>query len=231
MASPTRGRRSRPTPIASRSILIASSVAAAAGVSLTRRVIHRRRSGTEPPAYRVDARWTTGDGEAAQQRDGEAVQQGALAAISETRSPVASGSLRADSDLSSRMPDLRRVYRKGRRALARVSRDPTGERWHELRTRSQDLRHAVKLLTSAKPDRVRKVSRRARRLSDLLGEDHDLGLLGERIRAGALRRDDVKMVMRLIGGRRGELQDEAAGVARRLYGRKPDKFIRWLGLA
>jgi hypothetical protein len=95
----------------------------------------------------------------------------------------------------------------------------------------QTAAQAAVCQTSAWPERMEGVGKRARRVSDLLGEDHDLAVLTERIQEAPLGRDDVKLLRRLIGRRREKLQAEAHRVARRLYRRKPGKFVRRLGLA
>jgi CHAD domain-containing protein len=158
-------------------------------------------------------------------------QAPALWAISRTCSRVPGWPLPAEGDLGALAPGIRRIYRQGRRALARVGQEPADERWHELRKRSKDLWHAAQLLEAARPEEMRKVAKRAHRLADLLGEDHDLAVLQERVSSSRLAPDDRALVSQMIDRRRDELHHEAQRVARRLYRRKPGKFVRRVGLA
>ncbi len=125
---------------------------------------------------------------------------------------------------------MRRIYRRGRRALGKVRKQPTDERWRELAKRSKDLWYLSELLQTVTPKRMRKVTKRAHQLSDLLGEDHELALLEQRIPGDRLSEKELKLLTRLIARRRRELQDEARLLARRLYRHKTGKFARRLGL-
>ena len=102
----------------------------------------------------------------------------------------------------------------------------------ELRKRSKDLWYAAQLLESCRPKRMRTLVRRARRLSKLLGEDHDLAVLEQRLQTQADQLDtgEVKLIKGLIRRRRHKLQRQGEGLARRLYRRKPGKFVSRLGL-
>jgi hypothetical protein len=76
---------------------------------------------------------------------------------------------------------------------------------------------------------MKRLAREAHKLSDLIGEEHDLAILAERARERRDRFDDETTVgdlADLIGHRRDELQREALRVARRLYRKKPRKQVR-----
>ena len=76
---------------------------------------------------------------------------------------------------------------------------------------------------------MQRIARRAHELSNLIGEDHDLAILGQR--AGE-RRDrfagetDVAELARLAEHRRDELRREAMDIGSRLYAKKPRKLVR-----
>ena len=76
---------------------------------------------------------------------------------------------------------------------------------------------------------MRRIARRAHALSNLIGEDHDLAILGQR--ASELRDcfDDEAAVgdlTQLIERRRAELQRDAMELAERLFRKKPGKLAR-----
>jgi len=140
--------------------------------------------------------------------------------------------------------DLTRLYRQGRRRYRDVARG-RGDRMiamHEWRKRVKDLRYAAEMLGRVDPDgtrrsggRVRTLARSADELGELLGEEHDLAIFAERIRAGS-RQDRSEpwhtgsgtrdTLLELIARRRRELRRQALRRGRRLYGEPPRRFTR-----
>ena len=126
-------------------------------------------------------------------------------------------------------PGLRRIYRRGRREYRAARKEPGSESLHELRKRVKDLWYAGQIVRVASPKKMRRMARRAHSLANLIGEDHDLAILGER----AMERRDqfeddaaVRDLAKLIERRRAELQREAMGLAKRLFGKKSRKLVR-----
>jgi CHAD domain-containing protein len=128
--------------------------------------------------------------------------------------------------------DLRRVYRQGRRRMRRVERSSgrgvgSARAGHEWRKRVKDLRYAAEVLG------LRPVARRADRLGEILGEEHDLAMLagllpapgrapltgkrGKRARSALLKR---------IERRRRQLRKRALREGERLYKPSPKRFAR-----
>jgi CHAD domain-containing protein len=124
--------------------------------------------------------------------------------------------------------DLRRVYRQGRRRMRRVRRGEGGARaMHEWRKRVKDLRYAAEILG------LRPLARRADKLGEILGEEHDLvvlaGLLPRPGRApfkGKRGRRARKALLRQIARRRRRLRKRALREGERLYRHKPKQFAR-----
>jgi CHAD domain-containing protein len=124
-------------------------------------------------------------------------------------------------------PGLERTYRQGRRRFRRAEADPTVENLHDWRKRVKDLRHAAEVLAPADPKRIGKVARRADRLGETLGADHDLAVLADLVgRSRDLFTDDAerRQVLKVIERRRGRLQRRAMKRAGKLYQRKPRRF-------
>ncbi len=92
------------------------------------------------------------------------------------------------------------------------------------RTRKQRKRAA------AQGKRAAKIARRADALGEMLGEEHDLMLLGERVRAhGQLRRGRKgtrRRLLKAISRRRARLRKRALRDGERLYASKPRRFVR-----
>jgi CHAD domain-containing protein len=134
-------------------------------------------------------------------------------------------------ELDSLAPGLRRIYRRGRRAYRSARDEPSTENLHELRKRVKDLWYAAQIVTPASPKPMKRLARRAHRLSDLIGEDHDLAMLAEHAIAHHDRFDDDTTVAGLVGlieRRRQKLQRKAMKLGQRLYRRKPRKVARVL---
>lgn len=128
---------------------------------------------------------------------------------------------------------LERVYAKARRARRKAEHETTPATLHELRKRTKDVWHAAQLLDPLSPRRVGKLRRRAHRLSDALGSDHDLVVLGDRGDATPETFDpgELDLLHAVIERRRRKLVGEALGRAKKLYRRKPRKLVRRLSAA
>lgn len=125
-----------------------------------------------------------------------------------------------------------RVYRRGRRAYAAASSQPTTETLHELRKRAKDLWHAAQLLKSVSGKELKQIQRTAHHLSDLLGDDHDLAILREYAdrHPELLTPPEAELLKAVIAYRQRALEDEALAVASKLYRRKPKKLLARLAL-
>jgi CHAD domain-containing protein len=155
-------------------------------------------------------------------------------------------------------PALARIYGQGRRRHARASRRRRDRAlaMHRWRKRVKDLRYATEALARTDPgaegragiaavkalasngkrsskrsgDLIPKLARRADALGEMLGEEHDLFLLAERVREGGTGcgRRTRRSLLKLIERRRKRLTRQALRDGARLYGRPPKKLIRRL---
>jgi CHAD domain-containing protein len=157
---------------------------------------------------------------------------GAAGDLSDMRAWVATWPLPQKDGPKSLAGGLERLYRRGRRALRAASAEPSTQNLHELRKRTKDLWHAAQLLRPASPKQMKKLGRRAHRLADLLGDDHDLAVLLDRARVQPelLEPGELELLAALVGRRRERLQREALARAERLYRRKPRKLKHLLAL-
>jgi CHAD domain-containing protein len=126
-------------------------------------------------------------------------------------------------------PGLARSYRRGRKLLAKAQRERSAETWHSWRKRVKDLWHQERLLSELCGPAIRGQASDAHRLSDLLGDDHDLALLREALASGDIEAPvDSDAVIGLIDHRREELQARAIHVGQRVYAESPKAFSRRL---
>ncbi len=126
-------------------------------------------------------------------------------------------------------PGLRRIYRRGRKAMRAAREDPTAERLHEWRKRTKDLWHATEIVCPARPKELKRVARRAHKLSSLLGDHHDLHVLRSYVESHPqCFADEVSQqaLLAVIDRRSRRLCEKALVRGRKLYGRKPKRFVR-----
>ncbi len=145
-------------------------------------------------------------------------------------------------------PGLERTYREGRLGLRTAQRGAGGKRrggggakrrrrhteaLHAWRKHVKDLRYVAETLDrggSGSSTYTRRVARRADRLGEALGEEHDLALLEDRVRERSRQfageRGTRKRLLRLIARRRRSLRKRALREGERLYRRKPRRFVR-----
>ena len=125
-----------------------------------------------------------------------------------------------------------RAYSRGRDALAAAESDPSAENLHEWRKRVKDLWYHQRLLRNAWKEPLKAMAAESHELADLLGDEHDLAVLAERLTrsadltGGALL--DAETMQALIAERRAELQAAALDVGRRVYAEKPKAYGRRL---
>jgi CHAD domain-containing protein len=172
------------------------------------------------------------DAKAAHERiaaDAGAVEE-VRASLDAARDRVATWPLPEDGDAGALAAGFERIYKRGRRALKAAEHHRSDENLHELRKRAKDLWHAAQIVRPASPRRMKRLGRRAHRLSDLLGDDHDLAVLvaAARERYRTLEQGELALLRALVGRRRERLQREALACGRRVYAAKPSAWRRRL---
>ena len=123
---------------------------------------------------------------------------------------------------------LRRTYGQGRDAMQSAIRDGSDEAYHEWRKRAKDLRYGIELLARMWPETMNPTADAAHRLTDLLGQDHDLAVLEdivERDLKDTVPDAEREMLAPLVSQRRADLQKEARELGRKLYTENDDKFV------
>lgn len=118
-----------------------------------------------------------------------------------------------------------RSYRDGGRRLRDVRVDPSAENVHEWRKRVKDHWYHLRILRGLWPAEVGTRADEAHRLSELLGDHHDLAVLAEDARERReifRRRETLAGLLAAAEARQGELLAEALPLGDRLYaeGRK-----------
>jgi CHAD domain-containing protein len=122
---------------------------------------------------------------------------------------------------------LARSYSRGRQAFAKARIAGDMEAHHEWRKRVKDLWYHERLVAPTCGPAVRGHVKDLDRLSDLLGDDHDLALLASELAQPETSvAADLDGLVNLIEYRRSELQTEAASIGERVYAEAPKAFAR-----
>lgn len=122
---------------------------------------------------------------------------------------------------------LEQTYRHARRNLARAYKRPSDEAFHELRKTVQWHWRQLALISRAWPEYFEVRIAAARKLAELLGDDHDLAVLEAEVRKlSAHLPANASPIENLIIQRKEELRTEAKPYAERLFAERPNEFVR-----
>jgi CHAD domain-containing protein len=124
-------------------------------------------------------------------------------------------------------PALTRTYRRGRKAMKAAEGGSEAD-FHQWRKRAKDLWYELRLLSAAWPAPLEATAEEAHRLSEILGDHHDLAVLRDDLRERKLGEEETEALVAAIDQRQEELADEASAVGRRLYAEQPKDFGRRL---
>jgi CHAD domain-containing protein len=125
---------------------------------------------------------------------------------------------------------LERVYKSGYKAFAHVRKRRTDDGLHEWRKQAKYFEHQLYILVPFDRKRFTKSQKKAHRLADQLGDDHDLALLTQQILRHAARAkagsedDSAQTLISCLARQRKALQRNAFQLGRRLYSSKPRRY-------
>lgn len=119
-----------------------------------------------------------------------------------------------------------RNYRRGRRAMKAAGKRRGEADFHEWRKRAKDLWYELRLLSGAWPGPLEATAEEAHKLTELLGDHHDLAVLREDLRQRNLGGEETAALEAAIGRRQEELAADAFPLGRPLYAERPKDFSR-----
>lgn len=124
---------------------------------------------------------------------------------------------------------LRATYGDGRTALAGFEDERSPERSHDWRKSVKYSWHHVELLESTAPSLLAPLAGGLHQLSDALGDAHNLTVLIDLVLESPARfggPPTADRVVKLATESRGDLEDRAVRLGRRLYAERPGAFAR-----
>lgn len=125
-------------------------------------------------------------------------------------------------------PNLKGIYRRGRKALKIVTRDPSIHHLHELRKEVKTLWYHTRLLQPIWPGLFEACAQELGRLGELLGDDHDFGVLAQAMESDRLRlpsKQNKETLVQLLHAQRTQLQEQILPLANRLLAENAGDFV------
>ncbi|MDB6021502.1 MAG: hypothetical protein JWQ04_1359 [Pedosphaera sp.] len=119
---------------------------------------------------------------------------------------------------------IRRTYERGLQAFRVAARARTPANLHEWRKRVKDLWYQSRILKPVQQEAITAFADRLKRLSDYLGDEHDLFMIEESAKNAGLDCGELEAVSRLVCTHRAKLQEQAFELGRRLYSEKSSEF-------
>lgn len=123
---------------------------------------------------------------------------------------------------------LKKTYRRGRIAMKDALENPSMERYHEWRKRAKYHYHHLELLVPVWVNIMKQFTEEAHRLSEMLGSDHDLGLLKERIQTDVelnIHEEVKSQMISSIEKEQQELREKIFLLGKKVYAEKPDYLV------
>jgi CHAD domain-containing protein len=117
-----------------------------------------------------------------------------------------------------------RTYKQGRKAFHKAERTRAPENLHEWRKRVKDMWYQLRVLQSARPRVIKKCAHKMKRLSEYLGDDHDLTMLKEAVKNAKFAKPQTRLLDELADSKREALEKAAFELGHRLYAEKPSAF-------
>lgn len=122
-----------------------------------------------------------------------------------------------------------KTYDRGRKAFRTAYKKLLPEQFHEWRKRVKYHRYHLGVISDCWPGPIKARCDEAKTLSDILGDEHDLTVLGDVLQnegPWVIGEERVAILQDLIERRRGELRARARTLGQRLYAEKPKQFER-----
>lgn len=127
-------------------------------------------------------------------------------------------------------PAFRRIYRSGRQAVPAPGARPDDAALHEWRKRTKYVRYALQMLEPMRPSLLSPMVKEAHRLTECLGDHHDLSLLAVKARDFSHRNGiSVAALLDAIERHQARLVARSLRCGTRLYQARPKALTERLG--
>jgi CHAD domain-containing protein len=126
-------------------------------------------------------------------------------------------------------PNLESIYKRARKALKLATHKPSIDHLHELRKEVKTLWYHTRLLQPIWPGFLKAYEHEFGRLGEMLGDDHDLGILAQMIESDELiirNRQTKEALLKGLQAERTQLQAQIYPLAHRLLAEKAGDFVK-----
>jgi len=133
------------------------------------------------------------------------------------------------NDLSVVLDGFLKTYKRGRKAMRRAGEEPSVENYHEWRKRVKYHRYHLRNLRKVWKPVMKAQRKQVKKLSTLLGDDHDIAVLAGFVREnlqGRLDPDAMLAFDKLAASQSNALRAEAHILGARVYAEKPKHLGR-----
>jgi CHAD domain-containing protein len=132
------------------------------------------------------------------------------------------GSLPFDQlDFSVLAGSFKTTLKRGRQAYSRAYSQPVAANFHEFRKRAKDMRYQLAVLTELWPEVFSGYVKSAKKLEQLLGEDHNLAVLTDVLNPSPGKQKTFKLIASSVEKKQSKLRAKAKLLAGRLYAESP----------
>ena len=124
---------------------------------------------------------------------------------------------------------LKKVYKRGRKASKKCKKKSTAENHHEWRKCVKYLWYHIRILKDIWPEELKGYSKELHKLSDYLGDDHDLCDLKSRLNAiyqDSEYTEDLTKTNALIDKFSEEIRTQSWTLGEKIYAEKPKNFTK-----
>jgi len=126
-----------------------------------------------------------------------------------------------------------KIYKRGQRGLAKTINDPEPENFHAWRKRVKDLWYQLRILQPLNRVVLEEMAHDAEVLGELLGREHDLDFLLERLEKESgdeALRDELAQLQSLIRKRGKRLRTNALELGRHFYAEPAKAFAKRISI-
>ena len=126
-----------------------------------------------------------------------------------------------------------KIYKRGRRGLAKTIDDPEPENFHAWRKRVKDLCYQLRILQPLNRVVLTEMAHDAEVLGELLGREHDLNFLWARLEkesSDEALREELAQLEKLIRKRGKRLRTNALELGRRFYAERVKAFAKRISI-
>lgn len=135
----------------------------------------------------------------------------------------------AKNDIEIILPSVQRVYKRGKKALNEAYENPGKEIFHEWRKRVKYLWYQILLLQDTWPELFGSFEAEIHELADLLGNDHDLMVLNDRLNKDGFSLGDTnqkELIHAVVREYSDHLRSSAKVKGELIYAEEPEDFTK-----